>query len=244
LRVYFPDKKMYSLTSEQSSETFSEFRPGASYDAPMKLNDRILKARTAAEMTQQQLATAVGKTRGAVAQWESGESIPRWETLDRIARATGKKPAWLVYDEEVGLKVIGEIAVGVWREANTAFPDYIGPIAAHPRFPSDTQRSWLVSDNSLGALAPRGAFLHTINLEQAGLTAHDGDIVVVHRTHDGKSEYTVRTVVETKGHQVLRTENSPDWSVAPPVAILDLVIGKWLPVSGHRQIDTRAFHDR
>lgn len=46
-------------------------------------------------MTQQQLADAVGKTRGAVAQWEAGEVQPRRKTLEAIAEATGTSITWL-----------------------------------------------------------------------------------------------------------------------------------------------------
>lgn len=61
----------------------------------MELKDRILSAREGADLTQQELADATGKTRGAVAQWEAGTTRPRHNTLVAIAEATGKDIAWL-----------------------------------------------------------------------------------------------------------------------------------------------------
>ena len=61
----------------------------------MDLKDRILSAREAANLTQQDLADATGKTRGAVAQWESGKTRPRHNALVAIASATGKDITWL-----------------------------------------------------------------------------------------------------------------------------------------------------
>ncbi len=41
------------------------------------LKDRIKEAREKRGFTQQQLAYSVSKTRGAVSQWEAGESTPK-----------------------------------------------------------------------------------------------------------------------------------------------------------------------
>jgi len=78
-----------------SSETNGDFLKMQSYVAYMELKDRILVAREAAGLTQQELADATGKTRGAVAQWESGKTRPRHNVLVAIAEATQRDIAWI-----------------------------------------------------------------------------------------------------------------------------------------------------
>jgi len=62
----------------------------------MDLKERIKNSRIAAKMTQEELARAVGKTRNAVAQWESGASRPRLNTLEDIAGALNVSLEWLL----------------------------------------------------------------------------------------------------------------------------------------------------
>lgn len=61
----------------------------------MDLKDRIKKARKQKGLTQDQLASEVGKTRGAVAQWEAGDVRPRHDTLSKIAEALDVSLIWL-----------------------------------------------------------------------------------------------------------------------------------------------------
>ncbi|WP_295735618.1 helix-turn-helix transcriptional regulator [uncultured Bartonella sp.] len=69
----------------------------------MDLKERIKNSRIAAKMTQEELARAVGKTRNAVAQWESGATHPRPNTLEDIAGALNVSLEWLlVGDKDVG----------------------------------------------------------------------------------------------------------------------------------------------
>jgi transcriptional regulator with XRE-family HTH domain len=211
---------------------------GAVYDAPMELKSRILKARNDAGLTQEQLAAVTGKTRSAVAQWESGESTPRWNTLNQIAAATGTKAAWLIYEEDVGLRVVGEIAVGIWRESEVAFREYIGPVAAHPRYPASAQRVWKVNDQSIETIAVRGSFLHGIDLQSARIAAQDGELVVVRRRDQSKNEYTARFLVTVNGRQMLRIDGASDWLIDAKVDMLDLVIGKWEPLTGRRGLNS------
>lgn len=70
----------------------------------MNLKERIKNSRIAAKMTQEELAKAVGKTRNAVAQWESGLTHPRPNTLEDIAGALNVSLEWLL----LGNKNAGE----------------------------------------------------------------------------------------------------------------------------------------
>ena len=69
----------------------------------MDFKERIKNSRIAAKMTQEELAKAVGKTRNAVAQWESGLTHPRLNTLEDIAEALNVSLEWLLLgDKDAG----------------------------------------------------------------------------------------------------------------------------------------------
>ena len=64
-----------------------------------KIGSRIRAARESANLTQQQLADAVGAPGGRqqVSGWETGLRTPRRETLERIAEVLGVKAGWLMF---------------------------------------------------------------------------------------------------------------------------------------------------
>jgi transcriptional regulator with XRE-family HTH domain len=63
-----------------------------------RMCDRIRAARHAARLSQAALATRLGVTPGAVAQWESAEGTrPGVDRLDAIASATGAVLEWLAF---------------------------------------------------------------------------------------------------------------------------------------------------
>lgn len=61
----------------------------------MSLEKRIHAARREKGLTQEQLAEAVGKSRVAVAQWETAQTRPRHPTLVKIAKALNVSIEWL-----------------------------------------------------------------------------------------------------------------------------------------------------
>jgi ribosome-binding protein aMBF1 (putative translation factor) len=66
----------------------------AEYDAlatEFALATALIEARTRAEMTQEQVAQAMGTTQAAIARLESGRTKPSTRTLERFARATGMR---------------------------------------------------------------------------------------------------------------------------------------------------------
>lgn len=69
----------------------------------MSLEKRIYKARREANLTQEQLATKVGKTRSAIAQWEAGDVRPRHPALLKLAEVLSVSIEWL----ESGIEPLG-----------------------------------------------------------------------------------------------------------------------------------------
>lgn len=68
--------------------SLSDSEPFAVHRTCMKLHDRIRAARTAAGLSQRQLARALGVSPSAVAQWELDDTKPTHEHLFAIAAAT------------------------------------------------------------------------------------------------------------------------------------------------------------
>lgn len=62
---------------------------------------RIREARQARGLTQNELATVLGVTRSAVAQWETGRAGQESAMLPRIAEALAISPGWLLAGDEV-----------------------------------------------------------------------------------------------------------------------------------------------
>jgi ribosome-binding protein aMBF1 (putative translation factor) len=63
----------------------------AAYDAleeEFALASAMIKARSEADMTQEQVAEAMGTTQAVVARLESGRVLPSTRTLERFAKAT------------------------------------------------------------------------------------------------------------------------------------------------------------
>ncbi len=66
----------------------------AAYDAleeEFALAAALIKARADADMTQEQVAKAMGTTQAVIARLESGRSMPSTRTLQRYAKATGTR---------------------------------------------------------------------------------------------------------------------------------------------------------
>jgi len=76
-------------------DSFREWRKDpkfvAAYDAladEFAVASALIKARGDAEMTQEQVAQAMGTTQAVIARLESGKTMPSTRTLERFAKAT------------------------------------------------------------------------------------------------------------------------------------------------------------
>ena len=66
----------------------------AAYDAledEFALAAALVEARSKADMTQEQVAAAMGTTQTVIARLESGRAMPSTRTLERFAKATGTR---------------------------------------------------------------------------------------------------------------------------------------------------------
>src|SRR5690242_2670961 len=134
----------------------------------MELHERIVKARTDAGLSQEGLAQRLGKTRSAVAKWESGDFRPRQKTLQAIADVTGKPRLWLeagVGGDGDGLMVFGAVAAGILEGGSVSFVGYQIPLPARAGFPVESQRLFGVHCTPGNRIAKGGQFLHAVSVE-------------------------------------------------------------------------------
>ena len=234
---------MYSLSNGLSSHTVGENDSELGYAEFMDLKARIYTARKEAKLSQSALAAAVGKTRSAVAQWESGEVRPRHSTLTIIAKATGKDISWLesgVDSSNSGLWVVGEVAAGSWREAAAMLKPYPLPVTPHPQYPAAAQRLYRITGNSVNREVRDGEYVHCVELHTGDVRPVSGDLVVVRRVTHGLAEYTAKRFLRIDGKSILRPESDDpefqedivlDEDAAAEITITDIVIAKWKPIS-------------
>lgn len=71
----------------------SQHEPMDIHEAGLALDlpDLVFETRIGANMTQAQLATALGMSLETVAAWESGAEVPRVDSLAQVARVCGKR---------------------------------------------------------------------------------------------------------------------------------------------------------
>lgn len=79
-------------------ESFAKWRENSEYlgayeslEEEFSLAEAMIRARTTAGLTQQQLAKRMQTTQAAIARLESGRIKPSTRTLERLAQATGMR---------------------------------------------------------------------------------------------------------------------------------------------------------
>ena len=79
-------------------ESFAEWRKDPEYMAAYNaieeefaLANALIQARATADMTQEEVADAMGTTQAVIARLESGKTMPSTRTLERFAKATGMR---------------------------------------------------------------------------------------------------------------------------------------------------------
>lgn len=87
--------KMKSLLAKDAAEEWLQDPEIAkAYDdlaEKFALAAALIEARSKADMTQEEVAQAMGTTQAVIARLESGRSMPSTRTLQRFAEATGSK---------------------------------------------------------------------------------------------------------------------------------------------------------
>jgi ribosome-binding protein aMBF1 (putative translation factor) len=86
--------RKYISGREVADEWLKDPANKAAYDAledEFALAGALIEARSKADMTQEQVAEAMGTTQTVIARLESGRTMPSTRTLERFAKATGMR---------------------------------------------------------------------------------------------------------------------------------------------------------
>ncbi|CAI1578712.1 Uncharacterized HTH-type transcriptional regulator CBU_1416 [Serratia proteamaculans] len=164
------------------------------------MNERIRMRRLQLDMTQLQLAKAVGVSRVSVTKWETGVTQPDGENLHVLARVLSAKPEWLLYGkgepqtpDDTKLKpitatpfnvpVISSVQAGSWTDSYSS-----ARISDVLRWCSTTVN---VSDDAFG-LDVRGESMTNPN---GSPTIPEGSTVIVEPHYGSVEELSGKIVV-------------------------------------------------
>lgn len=150
----------------------------------MAIKDNIKRLRESRDMTQDELAKALGVTRPAVTQWESGWSKPRMGTVEKIAEFFGvgisdviesqqDMPVHASGDATVPLVTLGSVHAGPFSEEGETERSIDVPaslLRSHPR-----ARALIVEGDCMNRVAPDGmAVVYDPDMEP-----HNGSVAIV-----------------------------------------------------------------
>lgn len=184
-----------------------------------KVGFRIAAARKEAGLTQQQLATAVGVSRPAVAQWEKGRTSPSAENLRGVATATSKPLIYFFTGAGVDtsefddappitgmVPVISWVQAGSWCEAVPLQDDEVDYYPAPPGCGPNTFGLRVRGESMIDVYAPG-----TLIFVDPDIEPISGDDVIVHCEQHGVAEATFkRYILEPGTGPVLKVMNK-DW---------------------------------
>ncbi len=95
-------RKLEELQTSRPIKDQAEYdRAYTDADLAGQIAEIVYHLRTAAGLTQSELARRMGTTQSAIARMENSGSIPTLELLDRVGRAVGTEITLIVGDEAV-----------------------------------------------------------------------------------------------------------------------------------------------
>ena len=205
--------------------------------------NRIRHIRAEKGLSTTQLGKLVGTSHATISRLETGEMQLTQQWAERIAKALGIHLAEVFGDivpaQPAGLPVLGEVAAGVWREAELADEPKEShlPIGNDPLYPNVRQFALRVAGESMNRIVHDGAYIVCVSWPELGRLPRESDLVVVERRRDGLVETTVKRI-RTIDNQVCLVPDSDDprWQKPIPlegglendeIVITALVIGKY-----------------
>jgi transcriptional regulator with XRE-family HTH domain len=216
------------------------------------LAQRLIKCRKERKWSQAKVGKELDVTRNAVSLWESGTSTPTPERLREAAVLFGKSYEWLSTGRGLeqernatveGLRLVGDIQAGVWREPTESQDmEFMRvPVAPVSDYPVEAQYALRIVGNSVDRIAKDGAIIHCIDVGMANLTPRDGDLVCAERIRGTLREMTVKRLRAVNGALELWPESTDPTqqeklAYKPPkgngeVIIRAIVIGAFQPIA-------------
>lgn len=144
----------------------------------MAFKNNLKRLRTKKGLTQSQLADAIGVTRPAVTQWESGWSEPKMGTIERIAEILGVRKMELIegYAESsngfVDIPLCGSISAGMPLEMLPISERFPCPLKYVEKYGENNLYYLRIKGNSVNRIFPNGCLALIAKNIVAG-TEHD-----------------------------------------------------------------------
>ncbi len=186
------------------------------------LASRVRSRRKALNMSQEDLAAAIGMKQQSIVSIEAGD-VERPRKLRELARALQVSEDWLLTGEDPPLPemrgaeaipVLGEVAAGLWLESGLHRDEPIGWVPFQPIGSPEKAYALLVRGNSMDKVLPEGSHAICVSIADSGRPIVDGDLVVVERlqVQEQLREVTVKRVKQHGGGFELHPESTdPRW---------------------------------
>lgn len=182
---------------------------------------KIIKtARTNRKLSQEELARRIGVTKGAVSQWESGESAPSRKNQKALARELGISPAELEAVLSSGLSLLDALPEGreipflAWK--NLSQLDNSKPRIKAKVQEDDLSGGVVVVDGN----TPQDAIAASVDDDSMEPEFHPGDIIIFSASVTPRADDTVVAAVPD-GHVLRRY--SPRGVNKQGEAVFDLI---------------------
>ena len=168
---------------------------------------QIQLLRKQAGMTQAELAKKVEVAQATISKWELGIDLPGATQASRLALVLGVTPNELLgigaaADMPAGrrVKVIGEIAAGVWRETIELQDQYDVLVAVPKKFEHVPLQGFVVRGESMNKIYPDGSIVYVAPIHAVEGWPRSGQVVMVMAHEHGMTEATLKEfVVDEKG---------------------------------------------
>jgi SOS-response transcriptional repressor LexA len=194
-------------------------------------HDRLRQAMKQKGWSAAELARRAGVNKDLVYKYLGGNIMqPRGSIQNQLAAALDVPVVWLregftpadLRSVPIGsrhIPVIGEVAGGIWLEAETAMlqdaREFL-PFSPDPNLPETGTYALKVRGDSIDKVAPEGSILICVDIFHTG-EIEEGDLVIVEQEDvTGKIEVTAKFVRTVGGTRELVPESSnPRWKPVP-----------------------------
>lgn len=220
--MLLPNQKLDLNSNNSIGLFFQPVNPDLEYSAGMEWNERIVRLRKDRGYSRAELARRSGVSYDNLNKYERGDvEKPRGNILELVAAALGTTEQALLYGEDdaptvkakTGLAIHGEVAAGIWLEANLFEAEAVEPstLVGHDnRHPSSAQYLLRIKGESLNKIAQDGDLILCVNYLDALIEPKIGDLAVVERSRDGglTIERTAKRIAQHNGVVELHPEST------------------------------------
>jgi len=169
-------------------------------------------------LTQADLAKKVGVVQPTISKYELGQDIPDGKTLSRLADALEIPERELLgvgsavaLPEGRRVKLVGEIAAGVWRETIEHQDQRDVMVVLPKKYEHVPLQAFTVSGESMNLIYPDGSIVYVAPIHSVEGWPKSGQVVMVMRHKHGETEATLKEyVVNAHGKWLYPRSDHPE----------------------------------